>query len=246
MDSSEFEVPRVRGARMFWLGVLLLVLLTAGLFALVTHLHMAEEADKAECKANLRQIGVGLLKYANDYGGHMPVRPAAGEPLGKSDPMRSLSLLLPRYVPCAKTFVCKASGDPIPGATDCVTLLAQPHLVDKSPRDGLVCSFGYDDTKGLHSTPAKAQADVAVMADAPHRGMLGYTHADCNSDNHRSDGQNVLYLDGRVAWHTTPEAGFDHDNIFMSSDPLPGPTDSRVIQVIGPVWDGGKWLHKGE
>jgi len=246
MDNSEFEVPRVRRVRLFWLGGLFLVLLAAGLFVLVMRLHMAEEADKAQCKANLHRIGAGLLKYANDYAGHMPVRLAEGQSPGKSDPMRSLSLLLPRYVPAAKTFVCKASGDAVSARNDCTTLLPQPHLVDEAPRDGQVCSFGYDDTKSLHTTPAKAQPDVAVMADAPHRGMLGYTHADCNSDNHRSDGQNVLYLDGRVAWHTTPEAGFERDNIFMSDDPLPGPTDSRVRQVIGAVWNGSAWLHKGE
>ena len=41
-----------------------------------------------------------------------------------------------------------------------------------------------------------------------------------NSDNHEQDGQNVLYGDGHVSWHTNPFCGMQQDNIFTArNDP---------------------------
>jgi prepilin-type processing-associated H-X9-DG protein len=35
------------------------------------------------------------------------------------------------------------------------------------------------------------------------------------STNHDGDGQNVLYIDGHVAWAVQPTAGVDGDNIYL-------------------------------
>ncbi len=39
-------------------------------------------------------------------------------------------------------------------------------------------------------------------------------HTKGNSRNHKRAGQNVLYADGAVEWHTGPEAGMNGDNIY--------------------------------
>jgi len=38
---------------------------------------------------------------------------------------------------------------------------------------------------------------------------------DGNSPNHNFEGQNVLYVDGHVSWHTSPLAGFKGENIYF-------------------------------
>ena len=35
-----------------------------------------------------------------------------------------------------------------------------------------------------------------------------------NSNNHEKKGQNVMYADGRVEWHSTAFAGYNQDNIY--------------------------------
>jgi prepilin-type processing-associated H-X9-DG protein len=39
-----------------------------------------------------------------------------------------------------------------------------------------------------------------------------------NSENHDSDGQNVLYFDGHVEWQQNPFVGVERDNIYTVSD----------------------------
>jgi prepilin-type N-terminal cleavage/methylation domain-containing protein len=50
-----------------------------------------------------------------------------------------------------------------------------------------------------------------------------------NSLNHNKAGQNVLYADGRVEWHSTAFAGYMQDNIYTSQ----GSTTSTAIAANG-------------
>ena len=60
------------------------------------------------------------------------------------------------------------------------------------------------------------------------------------SNNHGADGQNALYLDGRVRWVETTAAGVNADDIYLAAnvqnydgDEVPsGPTDSFLL----PAW----------
>jgi hypothetical protein len=55
-----------------------------------------------------------------------------------------------------------------------------------------------------------------------------------NSANHDRYGQNVLYSDGRVEFHTTPFAGANHDHIYLnkSGAQLDSPTDAQDALVL--------------
>ena len=70
-----------------------------------------------------------------------------------------------------------------------------------------------------------------------------------NSPNHKFKGQNVLYLDGHVAWATTPYCGTKYDNIWiMQKATVTGITlDPRKISSIQAyndeaTYDGQKTL----
>ena len=55
---------------------------------------------------------------------------------------------------------------------------------------------------------------VSKVVDEPP--LLGPELARKSSHNHDGDGQNVLYLQGNVAWRPTPAAGVSGDNIFLA------------------------------
>lgn len=74
----------------------------------------------------------------------------------------------------------------------------------------------------------RSPSDLAILADHNPYTCVRGTSRQCldpdeqpaaNSLNHGGRGQNVLYLDGRVQWHTTPECGAEsldgtRDNIY--------------------------------
>ena len=55
-----------------------------------------------------------------------------------------------------------------------------------------------------------------------------------NSANHDRYGQNVLYSDGRVEFHSTPFAGINHDHIYLSKAgrQLDSPADAEDALVL--------------
>ena len=60
--------------------------------------------------------------------------------------------------------------------------------------------------------------------------------AKINSRNHGSEGQNVLYADGRVEFRSTPFAGIEGDNIYVNArgkvlDSPVGPADTVLLPL---------------
>jgi len=66
--------------------------------------------------------------------------------------------------------------------------------------------------------------------DAPREDMRAM-----NSQNHRSEGQNVLFNDGSVQWCKTPFAGYARDNIYTHQDL--DPTQSGWIWFAESKYD---------
>ncbi|WP_347275172.1 DUF1559 domain-containing protein [Candidatus Kuenenia sp.] len=151
-----------------------------------------ESARKTQCASNLKQIGLALNMYSNDNSEQFP-----GYSLNTTTPvaeLNSLGLLYNQYITDRKIFRCPSDG--------AVTETSNLSLVGSSTCMASTCSYGYDDNH-LSSD----DAGVVLAADARGTSTSNYL-----SDNHNTNGQNVLYLDGHVEWKGTTTCGYYDDN----------------------------------
>jgi len=157
-----------------------------------------EEARKSVCKSNLKQIGLALNMYSNDYDEFYPtkgvnVSATFGGAGANQRTLGSLSLLFDQYISARKVFKCPSTDD------DPVRLEVTRSLTPTG------CSFGYDSQKGVLTNPG-----VAICADKP----ASSSGATRNSGNHANTGQNILFYDGHVEWGPRYTAGLNGDGIY--------------------------------
>jgi prepilin-type N-terminal cleavage/methylation domain-containing protein/prepilin-type processing-associated H-X9-DG protein len=192
-----------------------------------------EEGRRAVCRSNLGQIGTALVSYQPSYGNYFPYAswgflasangysrtnpPAVYAQYVQVDgcPQMSLSLIYPEFIEQGRIFKCPSTEDqpmidlkysaagrnPILG-TGFNTIPGTGRRSSFGDKP-VWASYGYDHT--VH--PSKSGSGMAQAAD-----MDGSSVNDPRSEttNH-SLGQNVLYVDGHVAWRVTN---------FASSNPL--------------------------
>jgi len=82
--------------------------------------------------------------------------------------------------------------------------------------------------QGLRKDDDQPQALTPLMADAPFLPL-----SEANSGNHGGTGQNVLYMDGHVAYCTHRLVGYERDDIFRSRDNKVGAGVNRYDAVLG-------------
>lgn len=215
----------------FTLIELLVVIAIIGILAgiLLPVLSRAREsARKTQCASNVKQIGMGLIMYANENSETFPTSTTA--PVS----MASLNLLYPNYVSDQRTFKCPSDTS--------VTPTTQASITANDPFLKNECSYGYD---GTHTQAD--DADVALAADRPTNAAGSTTpSAATNSPNHggavgtvaggdtAGRGQNVVYVDGHVEFVNTYRAGWfaadgtTRDDIF--SDDSTAGTDTYILQ----------------
>lgn len=213
----------------FTLIELLVVIAIIGILAgiLLPVLSRAREsARRTQCASNIKQIGMGLIMYANENNEAFPSSTASA--------MASLNLLYPNYISDHRVFNCPSDSF--------VTPTTQANIAAATPFTKNQCSYGYDYT---HSQAD--DADVAIASDRPTNAAGATTPtANTNSPNHGGTvgtvavgdsagrGQNVVYVDGHVEFVSSPKAGWfaadgtTRDDIF-SNDSTAG-TDTYIIQ----------------
>jgi type II secretory pathway pseudopilin PulG len=218
---------------------LLLVIVIIGFLALmlfptrtiVDHPH----SRRTQCMNNLRQIGHGLVIYANDFGDFYPTVRAAGTT--DSRPLASLALVYNTYADAKSIFKCPSTTDNCqdlqPGTT------FQPHGA-QAPGPQRQTSYAYDDTRNVNTSSC-----IVIAGDAPPASPsgAGTGRLSRNSDNHGGKGQNVLYYGvDTVKWiSNTMNPDVPGDDIYEASKApsIPAVSDSCISQTRSGAGRGG-------
>jgi len=177
-----------------------------------------EQARRSVCISNLKQIGLALRMYSQDYREFFPVTSAGANQTAPG----CLGLLCPNYVSAQKTFICPSD-------------LSHATISDLAPEESaqgitniLIDSTGDTDGRGLSYAYAlfcseEVDIDTVLVVDKAVTGTADGTppgswwsydalRAGASSKpggtravpvgllNHKNDGVNACYIDGHVRW----------------------------------------------
>ncbi len=214
------KIPRFNKG--FTLIELLVVIAIIGILAgiLLPVLSRAREsARKTQCASNVKQIGMGLIMYANENSEQFPSDSAYDS---ASPAMRGLNLLFDTYVSDKRVFNCP-SDTTVSNATQDENMDTASSSTTEA-FDSNECSYGYD-----RDHTQVDDAGIALAADRPP----ATPSSTASSANHNGRGQNVVYVDGHVEFVNTPLAGWyaadgtTRDNIFV--DDSTADTDTYIV-----------------
>jgi prepilin-type N-terminal cleavage/methylation domain-containing protein len=206
-----------------------------------------ERANRVKCSSNLRQIGQGLLLYANDNKGVYPRTPAnttgtytcftaggtstATDPFGTGGPTvndvtAALFLLVRNADINPEVFICPSSNQ------EKDTLNNKPANLRCNFTSNQNLSYSYtnpypaDAAIGVgYKVNGNVPADFAICADRNDGDQIMTVNSasaaseqkKINSKNHEGDGENVLFNDGHCEWTTSAWVGANKDNIYSKA-----------------------------
>jgi hypothetical protein len=182
------------------------------------------------CQNNLRQIGTGMLSYAETSDGYFPLIPFEGNL--KTTP----SLIEHGIAGGSQLLICPGSqladlaGQYRPLTRDEIRRVQalRPCHVHEQLAGSYGYTWGHFDEGRYKPTRNRHRASFALVADAP--GLAAPYH----SSNHGGCGQNVLFEDGHVQYLTTCRARGCRDEIFTNDDGEVAPGLHPDDAVIGP------------
>jgi prepilin-type N-terminal cleavage/methylation domain-containing protein/prepilin-type processing-associated H-X9-DG protein len=170
-----------------------------------------EQARRSVCISNLKQIGLALRMYSQDYREYFPW--TAGN--ANQTAVGCLGLLYPNYISAQKTFICPSdlSHKTVSLASHESAMGISTVLVDTTGgSDGAGLSYAYAlmchenidiDTVIVVDKACPSTADGtsygtwwdanALRSGASSVGNVGLL-------NHKNDGVNACYIDGHVKW----------------------------------------------
>lgn len=176
------------------------------------------QARRVACASNLRDVAGAMGQYANQYRDSMPIATAS---LGGGGDQRwwnvgtsasnsaNLYTLVRGGFASLKALAC-------PGNPVARTEMHDPHAIDWKCLDEV--SFSYQIQKGNENSRLSEPSRTAILADRSpvvRRAVSGgVIYPFENSCNHTRQGQDVLFADGSVVWHSTPVLS-NGDNIWL-------------------------------
>ncbi len=199
------------------------------------------------CAYRMGQIGAGLLTYANDNDGYLPIatserRPwlATNEAEPASNSAALFQLIRQKHVQSPTAFQCPS--------VESGPLVVTAGMTDFP--DAQYVSYSYqhavgDNPVSIHNQDfAEVAGEMAILSDSNPVFEGGRFHPDrlsaTASANHNHTGQNVLYLDMHVDWASDPNVGVNGNNIFLADgvreytgfETPSSPTDSFLLPAF--------------
>ena len=199
-----------RDERGLTLAEVVVIILTVAILAavLLPALNRPHSHRRNRCMSNLKQFGLALNMYAQDYNEKFPStvgynrKGSAPIALRPGDGLGALELLYTHgYLTDPDVCACP-TGRPKVDPNDAKKGVAAAGCTP------LNTSYGYD-PRHVTTHPAS----TAVMADRPDP-----KSPTANSPNHSGDGQNVLYIDGHVSWYAKTDCGYENNEIYSGAD----------------------------
>ncbi|MCC6970486.1 MAG: hypothetical protein IT434_09715 [Phycisphaerales bacterium] len=176
-------------------------------------------ARRLACTGNLRDVAGAMGQYANQYRDSMPIATASLGGGGgdqrwwnvgtSSSNSANLYTLVRGGFASLRALAC-------PGNPSACCEMRDPSAIDWKCLDEV--SFSYQIQKGSESSRLREPSRTAVLADRSpvvRRAVAGgVIYPFENSCNHGRQGQDVLFADGSVVWHSTPVLS-NGDNIWL-------------------------------
>jgi hypothetical protein len=159
-----------------------------------------EQSREAACRSNLKQLGLAIKQYTQDFDDRFPWRVGVEDP---AEAWLDLGMLFPNYCSALETFFCRSSRDRV---FEAMSVSGRKYdyplepFAPMSAKEVISYSYGID---------ARTDTPTAWTEDAPSTvRLLADKKAGVRADersNHKDDGRSVLYQDGHVKW----KAGVD-------------------------------------
>jgi len=191
-----------------------------------------EKARRSVCIANLKQIGLALRMYSQDYRENFPFTPAGSIGVPTQTAIGCLSLLVPRYVSTQKSFICpsdlvhQTGNYAAPG--EAATEIETRTLADITGRtDNAGCSYAY-----AFACTEQTDPDTVLVCDKAGTKDAQFAKADLSigsqyNTNHAKSGINALYVGGQSQW--IAKGGVDVANDFPNLAVANGRTNEGCV-----------------
>jgi hypothetical protein len=202
-------------------GLILVVALLVAI--LLPALNAARErANRVKCASNLKQIGLGMTLYSNDYRSYPRLARCSDPP--SSAEMAQTMFMLTQHAYLSTSLFCCPSTDAQPDT-------APPTAVTFAKADHTTLSYGLTNpvNRAVGFGWRSGQSADWVIA-----GDNGFPAPGQNSQNHCGDGQNVLLNDGSAQWVTTVRAG---KLVSGAADDITTPSNDPMDTYLLPL----KW-----